>query len=109
MTLDAAHIFFDAHEPAVAFAVADLDAALRARGYQVEHGSLEQFFRPPAAAPGLRIVLAQREQALQRGLPTTVSAAELNGLRAEGFALGLDGTGSAPAFWVIGADVAGQL
>jgi hypothetical protein len=104
-----AQLSFDAHEPAVAFAVEELGAALRARGYEIEHGSLAHFLQAPASTAKLRIVLLQRDQALRLGVVSKVSAGELSALRAEGFALDVDGRGSAPVLWVIGADVAGQL
>lgn len=98
----AARVFFDAREPAVAFAVEELGAALKARGYEVEHASLEQFLQPVS---GLRIVFLQRAEALRRAVPSTVH--ELSELRAEGFALGVER--AERTLWVIGADVAGEL
>lgn len=97
----AARIFFDAREPAVAFAVEELGAALKARGYEVEPASLDPFL--PARAPELRILFLQRAEALRRAVPSTVH--ELSELRAEGFAL----ERAERTLWVIGADVAGEL
>src|SRR5687767_12876227 len=51
-------LFYDKGAAPVAFAVGELDAALRARGYEPEHRSLQQFFQaraPAQAAASLRI------------------------------------------------------
>lgn len=107
-----AQVFFEERAGAVRFAVGELDGALRARGYEATHRPLEDSFQPQAAAqpaPGLRITVLQREEALRRGVSGTVTGRELSELRAEGFALALSGTGAARELWVIGADVAGQL
>jgi hypothetical protein len=106
-----AHIFFDASTAAVAFAVEDLGAALRARGYEVEHGSLQQCFPWPSTgqpAASLCIAILERQQALQHGVAGAARAA-LSELRPEGFTLLATGTGTARQFWVIAADVPGQL
>ncbi|HEU4583807.1 MAG TPA: hypothetical protein VFS67_36370 [Polyangiaceae bacterium] len=103
MTLDAARIFFDAHEPAVAFAAEEIGGALRARGYTVEHGSLEQFFARPAPGASWSILLLEREEAARRGVPIGARTREL---RAEGFAVEVDG---GAVLRVIGSDVGGQL
>jgi len=102
-----ARLFFDPHAPAVVFAVEELGAALKARGYEVEHASWQPW--PPPASQELRIVFLLRERAIQRGLPDSVGTAECNALRAEGFVLAVEGPGRAQALWVIGADVAGEL
>ncbi len=90
----------------VSFAAAELALALRACGYEPEQVALERA-APAAPAPGLRVLLLLREQALRRGLPDTLAERELEQLRAEGFALA---TGSsARELWVIGADVGGLM
>src|SRR5689334_4565778 len=103
-----ARIVFEPHAPAVAFAVQELGAALKARGYELEHGSFEPS-PAPASAPELRIFFLLREQARQHGVPDSVGAAEWSALRAEGFALGVERAAGVHTLWVIGADVAGEL
>jgi hypothetical protein len=104
-----AQVFYDDRQAPVAFAVGDLDGALRARGYEVEHRSTRQFLEEQAALgarASLRIIFVTREQALQADLP---ARPELSDLRAEGFALYPSGSSRARDLWVIGADEAGQM
>jgi hypothetical protein len=115
---DSASIFYDGSVAKVAFAVDELDSALRARGYQIEHRPLEASFQAPPApqADGaLRITLLSRGEAARRD-PAGPSEPALRELRAEGFALrplAVAPVGASPhaprAFWVIGADPAGQM
>jgi hypothetical protein len=113
-TADAAsaQVFYDGHAAPVAFAVGELDAALRARGYEPEHRSLSQFFqpRPPGkTAASLRISFLTRAEALRGDFARTPAGRELPDMRAEGFALRQTGAGTARELWVIGADAAGQM
>jgi hypothetical protein len=105
-------IFYDEKAAPAAFAVGDLDAALRGRGYQTEHRAFEPSARAaPAAksAPFLRITLMTREQALRRGAASTIEGRALRELRAEGFVLRQTDSGKIRDLWVIGADVPGQM
>jgi hypothetical protein len=115
-----ARIFFEASGAPITFAVGDLDAALRARGYKTEHQSVEQSLQAQATAPSvsqLRITFLTREQALGRGAqisgagrgPGAPMGQGLQDLRAEGFALRRLDIAGARDIWVIGADVAGQM
>jgi hypothetical protein len=106
-----AQVFFDEHTAPVAFAVGELDAALRARGYEPEHRSLQQFSQGPASprAATLRICFLTREQALRGDFARTPAGRELPDLRAEGFALRQTDAGTVRELWVIGADAAGQM
>ncbi len=103
-----AQLSYDASAAPVAFAAGDLEAALRARGYEARHSPLEEAPREAAAAP-LRIVLLTREQALERLPSLRAAAPELAALRPEGFALRWVGRGKPRELWVVGADVAGEL
>jgi hypothetical protein len=106
-----AQVFYDEHSAPVAFAVGELDAALRARGYEPEHRSLQQFLQAqgPEAAASLRISFLTREEALRGDFARTPAGRELPDMRAEGFALRQTGAGTGRDLWVIGADAAGQM
>ena len=127
---ESAHIVYDASAPPVVFAARELDAALRARGYQIEHRTLQS--SPRAAGEGeaaaqVRITLLSRGDAARSDAAAVAGEREVRELRAEGFALrslarspGVGSADGAPmpgivaaapqrAFWVIGADVAGQM
>jgi hypothetical protein len=107
-----ARIYYDVQVPSVAFAVADLEAALRARKYTIERHSLELTARqtaPASAAPDLAITILTREQARQRGSSSSEASAELGTLGAEGFSLRQSGTRERREFSVIGADAAGEM
>jgi hypothetical protein len=107
-----ANIFFDTRTAPVVFAVGDVDAALRARGYKTAHHSLEQSLEAQAAsrsAASLRITFLTRAEAMGRFSGSAPAGKELPEMRAEGFALRQTGPSEARDFWVIGADVAGQM
>ena len=99
-------ISYDTSAAPLAFAVGDLDAALRARGYEPEHRPSEHAAQLGAAG-SLRIRFMTREEALRRDPAGTAS--ELGGMRAEGFALRRVGAEKERELWVVGADVAGQM
>src|SRR4051812_37193715 len=93
-----ARISYDAQSAPVAFAVADLDAALRAGVYQIEHRPLEAAALPQpsaSAGPSLRISILTREQESGRGSVGSEAATELGGLRAEGFLIRQSSSGQA--------------
>ena len=106
-----ARVSYDDQAAPVAFALADLDAALRARGYEPEHRSLAPSARPqqPAAhaAPSLAITILTREQA--RASSSAEQTAAVANLRAEGFVLRPSGPGPTREIRVIGADAAGEM
>jgi hypothetical protein len=106
-----ASIVYDLSEARVAFAARELEAALRARGYAPEHRPLGEATRPPRAPapPGLHVIFSTREQARQRGAPSTATGAAFASLRPEGFVLLQAGSPSARELWIIGADVAGEM
>jgi hypothetical protein len=107
-----AQVFYDPNTAPVAFAVGELDAALRARGYEPQHRSVQQLFQAQAsgqAATRLRIAFLTREEAGRRDVACAPAGRGLAALLAEGFALCPAGSGTTRDVWVVGADVAGQM
>jgi hypothetical protein len=105
---ESARLVFETKAAPVAFAVSELDAALRARGYEPEHLAPAPP-TPARAKPGLDIIFSTRDEALRRDTLDAARRSELRGLRAEGFALIRTASGATRELWVVGADVAGQM
>jgi hypothetical protein len=105
-------IHYDASAAPVAFAARDLEAALRTRGYAVEHRPLGEASRaptPPRATAPLRIVFSKPDEASRRDPAGMAASPALGELRAEGFWIRPLGSGEAREVWIIGADLAGQM
>ena len=109
-------LVYDANVAPVAFAAAELDAALRARGYATQHRSFEREPERPAqaqraapAAPSLRVRFVTRERALRREAAGTATAQALRGMRAEGFTLLQTGDTISGSACAISEGPAGQV
>src|SRR5688572_18546405 len=96
-------LVYDTQAAPLVFAARDLDGALQARGLRAEHLASDASHPAPS---GLRVRFFSREEALRHDAGL---AAQLGALRAEGFALLDRSSGGAREWWVVGADVAGQM
>ncbi|MEO7600530.1 MAG: alpha-glucuronidase family glycosyl hydrolase, partial [Opitutus sp.] len=99
-------ILADELQPQIAFAVQELQSALSARGYTVNHGSVSEV---TTAGAGPRIVLGTSQDKVMSDALRGQNVTPSRSLKPEGFSLRQGSGARKETYWVVGADAAGAM